>query len=133
MNAALAEANFLWPAAAIFFALALVVLAIYGLRRFRASEKLVAEMRGQRDAIAELQRELEDRVKAERQTLFNSMVEGVVLLDPSGRIQLVNQSLEKQFGLSVDVRGQTLSEAFRRPELTQLLARLDTERKVLSC
>ena len=133
MNAALAEANFLWPAAAIFFALALVALAIYGLRRFRASEKLVAEMRGQRDAIAELQRELEDRVKAERQTLFNSMVEGVVLLDPSGRIQLVNQSLEKQFGLSIDVRGQTLSEAFRRPELTQLLARLDTERKVLSC
>src|SRR6267142_496102 len=76
---------------------------------------------------------MEDQAKAERQTLFNSMVEGVVLLDRSGRIQLVNQSLEKQFALSVDVRGQTLSEAFRRPELAQLLARLDSERKVLSC
>ncbi|HEY0548549.1 MAG TPA: ATP-binding protein, partial [Verrucomicrobiae bacterium] len=58
---------------------------------------------------------------------------GVVLLDRTGRIQLVNQSLEKQFDLTVDVRGQTLIEAFRRPELAQLLTRLEPERKMLSC
>jgi two-component system, OmpR family, phosphate regulon sensor histidine kinase PhoR len=34
--------------------------------------------------------------------------------------------------LSVDVRGQTLNEAFRRPELSQLLERLETERNLLS-
>ena len=133
MNTALAEASLLWPAATVVFALALVVLAGYSQRRFRASEKLLAETRGQRDATVQLRSELEDRIKAERQTLFNSMVEGVVLLEPSGKIQLVNQSLEKQFALSIDVRGQTLAEAFRRPELVQLLTRLDTERKVLSC
>ncbi len=133
MNVLLAEADFLWPTAAIVFALGLIALAVYSQRRFRATEKLVAEIRGERDATAQLQRELEDRVKAERQTLFNSMVAGVVLLDPSGKIQLVNQSLEKQFALNLDVRGQNLLEAFRRPELSQLLARLETERRVLSC
>jgi two-component system phosphate regulon sensor histidine kinase PhoR len=94
---------------------------------------IAAQLRGERDVTAQRQSELEDQVKAERQTLFNSMVEGVVLLDRNGRIQLVNQSLEKQFDLHIDVRGQTLIEAFRRPELAQLLTRLEPERKVLSC
>ena len=133
MNVVLAEANFLWQAAAGFLALALAALVAVFLRKSYSSEKLVTTLRAERDAIAQRQRELEDQARAERQTLFNSMVEGVVLLDRFGRIQLVNQSLEKQFALSVDVRGQTLTEAFRRPELAQLYARLDTERKVLSC
>jgi len=133
VNVVLAEANFLWQAAAGFLALALAALVAVFLRKSYSSEKLVTTLRAERDAIAQRQRELEDQARAERQTLFNSMVEGVVLLDRFGRIQLVNQSLEKQFALSVDVRGQTLTEAFRRPELAQLYARLDTERKVLSC
>ena len=128
-----AEADFVWQLAAVALALALVLLFVIFRRKVQFSEDFVAQLRRERDATAQRQRELEDQAKAERQTLFNSMVEGVVLLDPTGRIQLVNQSLEKQFALSIDVRGQTLSEAFRRPELTQLLARLERERKVLSC
>src|SRR4051812_30047278 len=103
-----------------------MVLAIYLQQKLRSSERLVARLRGERETIVQQQRELEDQARAERQTLFNSMVEGVVLLDRAGRIQLVNQSLEKQFSVSIDVRGQTLNEAFRRPELAQLLVRLDT-------
>lgn len=133
MNVVLAEANFLWQSAAVILAIALVTLSVFSLRKTYLSEKLAATLRAERDAAAQQQRELEDQARAERQTLFNSMVEGVVLLDRFGRIQLVNQSLEKQLALSVDVRGQTLTEAFRRPELAQLYARLDTERKVLSC
>jgi two-component system phosphate regulon sensor histidine kinase PhoR len=133
VNVVLAEANSLWQAAAVILALALVTLSVFFLRKLDLSEKLAATLRAERDAVAQRQRELEDQAKAERQTLFNSMVEGVVLLDRFGHVQLVNQSLEKQFSLTVDVRGQTLTEAFRRPELAQLYARLDTERKVLSC
>ena len=123
----------LWESAAILLALLGAVLFFYFRHRLRASASLLARLRAERDTTAQLQRELEDQARAERQTLFNSMVEGVVLLDRAGRIQLVNQSLEKQFALSIDVRGQTLLEAFRRPELAQLLTRLGTERKVLSC
>ena len=136
MNAAfagLAEITFLWPLATAVFALALAALFTIDRRRLRLSEEHAVQLRAEREVIVLRQRELEDQIKAERQTLFNSMVEGVVLLDRAGRIQLVNQSLEKQFALSTDVRGHTLLEAFRRPELAQLLNRLETERKVLNC
>jgi len=109
------------------------VLLFVERRKLQLSREVVSRLRGERDTTAQRQVELEDKIKAERQTLFNSMVEGVVLLDRNDRILLVNQSLEKQFALSIDVRGQSLIEAFRRPELAQLLARLEPERKVLSC
>jgi two-component system phosphate regulon sensor histidine kinase PhoR len=133
VNVVFAEIDFLWPTAAVLLAFALAALFVSDRRKLRSSTDLVSQLRDERDITTQRQRELEDQVKAERQTLFNSMVEGVVLLDRTGRIQLVNQSLEKQFDLSVDVRGQTLIEAFRRPELAQLLTRLEPERRVLSC
>ena len=133
MNVVFAEAEVVWQTAVVLLTIALALLLFIFRRKVQLSEEFVSELRGERDATAQRQRELEDQARAERQTLFNSMVEGVVLLDRNGRIQLVNQSLEKQFGLSIDVRGQSLNEAFRRPELTELLARLDVERKVLNC
>lgn len=132
MNVVFAEIS-LWQVTIVIPALALAVLVIVERRKLKLSRETVSRLRGERDSTAQRQVELEDQVKAERQTLFNSMVEGVVLLDRTGRIQLVNQSLEKQFDLTVDVRGQTLIEAFRRPELAQLLTRLEPERKMLSC
>ena len=133
MNLAFVETNLFWPITVVLLAVAVALLAVLFKRRLAFSEELVERLRQEREAAEARQREMDDQARAERQTLFNSMIEGVVLLDRAGRIQLVNQSLEKQFALSVDVRGQTLAEAFRRPELTQLLAKLEAERKVLSC
>ena len=62
--------------------------------------------------------------EAEQQALFNGMVEGVLILDGRGRISLVNQSLRKIFGLTADMRGKTIMEAFRLQELAKLTARL---------
>lgn len=128
-----AEVSLAWPAAVLALALALAWVWLSYHRRLAAAQSTLAQLQGELDSTNQRQRELEDQARAERQTLFNSMVEGVVLLDRTGRVQLVNQSLERQFALSVNVRGQTLAEAFRRPELTELLARLETDRKVLSC
>jgi two-component system phosphate regulon sensor histidine kinase PhoR len=132
VNSFFAETSLFWQIAVGVLAFAVIFLGILVQRRLSFSGRLVQEVRKERDATAERLRQMEDQAKAERQTLFNSMAEGVALLDRAHRIQLVNQSLEEQFGLSVDVRGQALGEAFRRPELTQLLARLETER-MLSC
>ena len=132
MNVLLAETILLWQTAAAVLALGVLLLLIFFGLKLRDADRLAAELRTERDTTARQQREMEDQAKAERQTLFNSMGEGVVLLDRSGRIQLVNQSLEKQFGLSIDVRGQTINEAFRRPELSQLLEHLEIERNLLS-
>lgn len=68
--------------------------------------------------------------QAEQQALFNSMAEGVLVLDANGRIQLVNQSLQHLFRLSKDVRGQTIMEAFRLQELTEVIRRLAEDRVV---
>jgi PAS domain S-box-containing protein len=67
---------------------------------------------------------------AEQQALFNSMVEGVLVLDHHGQIELVNESLRAIFALTAEVRGQTILEAFRLPELNEVVKRLQIERIV---
>jgi two-component system phosphate regulon sensor histidine kinase PhoR len=49
------------------------------------------------------------------------MQEGVILLDASGRIALLNPALREMLLLGVDAQGKTLLEAIRHVELKQLL------------
>jgi two-component system phosphate regulon sensor histidine kinase PhoR len=67
---------------------------------------------------------------AEQQALFNSMSEGVLILDKDAHVQLVNRSLQEFFALKSDVRGQTIMEAFRLQELAEVIRRLPGERLV---
>ena len=68
------------------------------------------------------------RANAQQQAVLNSMVEGVLVLDRHGRIQLVNQSLQRLFNLRVEVLGRTILEAFRLAELAELVQRVERER-----
>jgi two-component system phosphate regulon sensor histidine kinase PhoR len=77
------------------------------------------------------EREVEARSDARQQTLFNSMIEGVLLLDGEGRVYLVNDSLRKGLGLPENIRGQTIMEVFRWHELAALSERLPRE-KIIS-
>jgi len=70
------------------------------------------------------------QIEAEQQTIFNSMSEGVLILDQAGRVQLLNRSLQKFFNLKSDVRGQTIMETFRLQELAELTRRLPQEHNV---
>jgi two-component system phosphate regulon sensor histidine kinase PhoR len=70
------------------------------------------------------------QIQAQQHALFNSMVEGVLVLDRENRIQLVNQSLEKLFGLQADVRGRTILEAFRLSDLDEVIRSLRTESRI---
>lgn len=67
------------------------------------------------------------QVRAQQQAVFNSMVEGVLVLDEANKVELVNQSLQKLFSLTADVRGRTIIEAFRLPDLAELMKRLRQE------
>jgi two-component system phosphate regulon sensor histidine kinase PhoR len=71
------------------------------------------------------------QARAEQQTLFNSMVEGVVVLDDRGRIRLANQTIESIFGVTADIRGKTVLEAFRLHELQELVNRAFIEGHVV--
>ena len=61
----------------------------------------------------------------ERQSsLFNSMTEGVLVLDPEGRVQLTNQAFARLFDLSFDPKGRYLIEAVRSHDLLALVAKV---------
>ena len=109
-----------------------VAVALY-LSWRRREELLREECRRAREALESAQKrhygEI-SRIEAEQQALFNSMSEGVLILDQAGRVQLVNRALLEFFGLKVDVRGQTIMEAFRLQELVEVARRLPQERIV---
>src|SRR5436190_14327450 len=67
------------------------------------------------------------------QTLFNTMSEGVLILDQEERIQLINESLQRLFALTGDVRGKTVLEAFRLELLADIVKRLRQETAVHGC
>lgn len=63
------------------------------------------------------------------QALFNSMLEGVLLLDQDGRIQLFNDSFQRLFSCPNTIRGQMLS-ALAAAELNTLSERVRKELRV---
>jgi two-component system, OmpR family, phosphate regulon sensor histidine kinase PhoR len=71
------------------------------------------------------------QLQTQQEALFNSMVEGVLLLDEHGRIQLANRAFANLFGVTNEVRGRTILEALRLHELAALVRSLDTQKQVL--
>jgi len=65
------------------------------------------------------------------ETLLDSMIEGLVVLDVHGRLALSNRAAEKLFGFSRQMVGGTLLEAVRHHEVAALAARLATEPAIL--
>ena len=70
-------------------------------------------------------------LQTQQEVLFDSMVEGLLLLDERGRIQLANRAFAALFGVTVDIRGRTIIEALRLHELAALVSSLDTQKQVL--
>jgi two-component system, OmpR family, phosphate regulon sensor histidine kinase PhoR len=79
-------------------------------------------------ALNEMSRQLEARLqelisgKAELAGILASMTEGVLVVNPSGRIALANQTLRRQFQLGEEVIGKTVLEAFRNVGLAELIS-----------
>jgi len=84
------------------------------LRESRKAAALRDELARERSSRAESQA----AENARQQALFENMLEGVLLLDASGRVQFTNTACRRFFDLEADVRGRTLLEAFRCNELS---------------
>jgi len=65
------------------------------------------------------------------ETLLDSMLDGLVVLDATGRIALANRAAETLFGFSRQMIGGSLLEAVRHHEVAALAARLNTEPTIL--
>ena len=68
--------------------------------------------------------------KAQQQVLFNSMIEGLLLLDRAQKIYLANRAFKNLFGLKTELRGKTILEALRLHELDELVQRVQAEGQV---
>lgn len=79
------------------------------LREAREAASLRDQLAQERSSRAESQA----AENARQQALFENMLEGVLLLDASGRVQFTNTACRRFFDLEADVRGRTLLEAFR--------------------
>jgi two-component system, OmpR family, phosphate regulon sensor histidine kinase PhoR len=68
--------------------------------------------------------------QAQQQVLFNSMLEGLLLLDRNKRIYLANRAFKNLFGLKIELRGKTVMEALRVHELAALVERVEGDGQV---
>jgi len=111
-----------------------VALAAAGWLVWRGRLARTRAQRAQADALERQREEISSRLltqfQARQQALFNSMIEGVLLLDHQGRVRMINDSLRKFFDVTTDIRGQTIMEAFRWHELAALALRLQNEKNV---
>ncbi len=64
---------------------------------------------------------------ARQDALFDSMIEGVLVLDENGRVQFANQAFAEMFGTVGVLRGKVLLEAVRSHELAAIVERAGRE------
>src|SRR5207249_530113 len=120
----------MWPALIFAGLVAVVLIDYWWLQRRRRRERLLAQQEFTAQALRQ-QQQAYAQAQAQQQALFNSMVEGVLLLDQAGKIKLANQSLTRLLNLKADVLGQTIQEAFPWPALVELADQVAVEKQVL--
>jgi two-component system phosphate regulon sensor histidine kinase PhoR len=98
-------------------------------RRLRRAE---AERKARDIAEQRLRREVELREQSQRTAaLFDRMVEGLIVVDASGRIRLANRAAAGLFSFEGSPVGKTVLEATRHHEVSAVVSRLDRELEVL--
>jgi two-component system phosphate regulon sensor histidine kinase PhoR len=117
-----------WWIVLVMAATLLAVLARW--QSLRHADQLDESRRARDEALARQREEIGGQFQARQQALFNSMIEGILLLDRSGRVQMINDSLRKYFDVTTDVRGLTIMEAFRWHELAALATQLQADKKI---
>ena len=118
----------MWPALTILVFAGALALHFCWRARFNAQkQQRAAEI----EAAQDRQRQTSLDARAQQQVLFNSMLEGLLLLDRSRKIYLVNRAFKNLFGIKAELRGKTIVEALRLHELDELVRRVEAEQQVL--
>jgi len=121
----------MWPALTLLVCLGLVALHFWWKRRYDQARGKLEQQAEQNASLQEQQQSTLAHAQGQQQALFNSMVEGVLLLDGDERVRLANRALEHLFGLTGDIRGHTVMEALRLHELRELVSRVRAQGQVL--
>jgi two-component system, OmpR family, phosphate regulon sensor histidine kinase PhoR len=117
----------MWPLLTSLAFVAAIVIYGFWHRKFRGLElKAQADLEG----FQRRQQQTTIDARAQQQVLFNSMLEGLLLLDRSRKIYLANRSFKNLFGVKTELRGKTVMEVLRLHELAELVERAETEGQV---
>lgn len=110
----------IWPLLTLCCA---ALLAVTAWRAFRREEALREQLRQAQLELAGIRVERHSALTEEQtkqQTVFNSLVEGLLILDEHGKIQFANPTLEKLFAVKCDIRGLSLSAALSSSALQEI-------------
>ena len=114
----------MWSVLTILAIVALVAVHFWWRRKFlRQQRQVQIEM----ENFQRHQQQTTTDAKAQQQVLFNSMLEGLLLLDRNRRIYLANRAFKNLFGIKTELRGKTIMEALRVRELAEIVERVEGE------
>ena len=114
----------MWPVLTILAVVALVAVYFWWRRKFfRQQRQVQSEM----EDFQRRQQQVTTDARAQQQVLFNSMLEGLLLLDRNRRIYLANRAFKNLFGIKTELRGKTIMEALRVRELAEIVERVEGE------
>ena len=121
----------MWPFLTI---LTLAVLVVFAVAYFKLRATLGHEQARAAREIGEIkvrQQAQALKIQTQQEALFNSMIEGLLLLDEDKHIQLANRAFIELFGIAADVRGKTVLEVVRQHELVDLVEKVAAQKQVL--
>jgi two-component system phosphate regulon sensor histidine kinase PhoR len=114
-----------WPVFTVLALGALVALHCWWRANFRraraAADREMENLKRQQEQSA-----FHHQVRQE--AIFNSMVEGLLLLDERGRVQHANHAFATLFELRGEITGKTMLEVLRLHELAEMVERLGPNR-----
>src|SRR5258705_8560446 len=118
----------LWPVLTVLALAGLLALHFWWRKKYRRLERA---LRRDIEELNQQQKQAALQVQAQQDALFDSMAEGLLLLDETGRIQLANRAFAGLFGVTNDVHHKTIIEALRLHELSGIVDQLDAEKHMV--
>ncbi|MGA2028691.1 MAG: ATP-binding protein [Verrucomicrobiota bacterium] len=117
----------MWRFIAIIAVVAVIGIFFWWRQKFRRYQR---QVQADVEDFQRRQKQTTIEAQAQQQVLFNSMLEGLLLLDRNRRIYLANRAFKKLFGLKAELRGKTILEALRLHELAELVNRVEAQGQV---
>jgi two-component system phosphate regulon sensor histidine kinase PhoR len=117
----------MWPFLTILVIVAALGIHFWWRQKFRHQQR---QLQADMEDFQRREQQTTIDAKAQQQVLFNSMLEGLLLLDRNRRIYLANRAFKNLFGLKTELRGKTVMEALRVHELDALVARAEKDGQV---
>ena len=117
-----------WPLLTVLVIVAGAALHLWWRQRFRQAQQ---QAQSELLKLQESHDRAAHQVQTQQEALFDSMAEGLLLLDENGRVQLANRAFNRLFGVTGEIRSRTIIEALRLHELVELVDTLAAQKQVL--